>query len=391
METLRIAIITETLPRDRLNLQPWRYLGDLARALQDEGHQVRVIASDSGMTEWNRVPVETEADRGVFRTGRGLRSIVSTRRLDGGLVRLTAGFFFSLRGAPPREPLAGRLAGIFLRPIHSGPDLARRFLDPDLAGEALMDRHHAALFLSRLLGTWPRSPAYVDRYLFLWESDRASAVAAGLPAASSSVVRHPFDPAYLARGPPSLGPRLAGELASVPRRIVFSGPPEATRGADDAIRALRFLPATPRVQLVLLLRDPGTQGLALARRASGPHEALTVRGMATREEMQAVYRMSHAAVFPYRFVRTALPLVALEAAAFGLPVVTTRVHPLRELEGRTGLAFAEPRSPRSIARALQDVLEGGDPAERERKNREWIRSTPGWPDVAREVASAFRA
>jgi len=37
METLRIAIITETLPPAQLNLQPWRYLGRLSRSLQQEG------------------------------------------------------------------------------------------------------------------------------------------------------------------------------------------------------------------------------------------------------------------------------------------------------------------------------------------------------------------
>src|SRR5207247_8724221 len=80
------------------------------------------------------------------------------------------------------------------------------------------------------------------------------------------------------------------------------------------------------------------------KRLGGP-EGHGLRGLLTGEVLRARYRTSHVAVFPYRFVRTGLRLVVLEAVAAGLPVVTTRIHPIRELEGRTGLVFARPRDP----------------------------------------------
>ena len=390
MESLRIAIITETLPQAKVNLQPWRYLGDLAQALQLEGHEASVLTNDTDLTDWNGVRVDRHPRRDDFRSLRGLREQVRLRHLDFGIFRLTAGLFFSASRGPPAIPTEGRLAGIFLRPLHSGRDLAQRFLDPTLVPEIRIDRHHAGMYLSRRLGTWPAAVPLVDQFVFLWESDRQSGISAGLPESASHVVRHPFDPFFLDRRPSSLGPRLSAALPSVPRRVVFSGPPEATRGVDDVMRLARELPADLPTQVVLLLRDPRVPSPTLTRERVGVHERVVVRGLVTRNELRAIYQASHVAVFPYRFVRTGLPLVALEAVAAGLPVVTTRVHPLRELEGRTGLVFANPRDPSDLARAVRSAFDASRRKEILDRNEQWIRSNPDWPAVARSFVSMFR-
>jgi len=389
VETLRLAIITETLPPARLGLQPWRYLGDLAQALRREGHDVRIVTRDPGVADWNGVPVDAGEGESSFRSGHGLQQILQGKRLDGSLFRFTASLFFSMR-EPPRLRPDGRLVGVFLRAVHSGGDLAKRFLDPELAPEIRLDLHHAALFMSRRFGTWPDAVPYVGGYAFLWESDRQTALAAGLPAGSCFVLRHPFDPVFLNREPASLGPGLSAHLSRVSRRVVFAGPPEPSRGAGDLLRAIRRLPEDRPAQAVLLVRDPAYAEPVVTRTRLGVHEAISVRGLVTREDIRAIYQESDVAVFPYRFVRTALPLVPLEAVAAGLPVVTTRVHPLRELEGRTGLVFADPCRPRSIASAIESALDQGRRSELERHNQEWIRASPSWQDVARSYASAIR-
>lgn len=391
METLRIAILTENLPPARLNLQPWRYLGDLAQALQALGHIVSVVTGEGELQEWNGVRVEGHAPVSDFRSASTLRALVAARGFDAGIFRLTAGLFFSLRREPRQGPSAGRLAGVFLRPLHGGRDLARRFLDPRLVPEVRLDAHHPAMFASRLLGTWPLAPSFVNHFVFLWESDLRCATAAGLPADSCSVVSHPFDPFFQEVGPSNLGPRLSDILSPSPRRIVFSGPPEEARGIHEVLRLPHVLPREPRVQVVLLLRDGAYAVPSATRTRIGPHELLIVRGLVTRDELRAVYRQSHVAVFPYRFVRTGLPLVALEAAAAGLPVVTTRVHPIRELEGRTGLVFANARDPRDLARAIQSTFEDERVHAIRRRNAEWIRSTPDWRAVARAFVTVLRA
>ena len=390
METLRIAILTETLPPESLKLQPWRYLGELARALQAAGHEASALTTEAGVPTWNGVRVDRHPDAIDFRSARRLHRLLETRGYDAGIVRLTASLFFSLHREPGTPPSKGRLIGIFLRPLHNGWDLARRFSDPTLVPEIRLDLHHAGLYASRRIGTWADPPPYVNDYAFLWENDRATGISAGLPAGSCHVVRHPFDPFFLDRRATGLGSRLSGAFGPVPRRVVFSGPPEATRGTRDVVQLPRVLPRDPPTQVVLLLRDGRFPTPVVKRKRIGVHEVLGVHGLITREELRAVYRTSHVAVFPYRFVRTGLPLVVLEAVAAGLPVVTTRVHPIRELEGRTGLVFARPRNPPDIARAIESAFDAAQRAAVVRKNDEWIRTTPDWSTVAKTFVSFVR-
>ena len=387
METLRIAIVTETLPPAQLNLQPWRYLGDLAGALAAAGHETSLVTSTEGVQRWNGVPVERLTERHDYRSAPLLRNMLRTRRFDIGVCRLTAGLFFSMRRRPPRGGFGGRLIGIFLRPLHSGRDLTKRFLDPTLAAEIRHDRHHAAMYASRLLGTWSNAPAYVDRYVFLWDTDRQCGTAAGLPPSSCAVIRHPFNPFFLERGPLDPSPRLGGIVSPARRRVVFTGPPEGSRGVGDMLRLPHYLPRDPATQVILLLRDGTNPEPVTTRTRVGAHELVVVRGLLSREELRTAYRVSQVAVFPYRFVRTGLPLVALEAVATGLPVVTTRVHPIRELEGRTGLVFADPANPRNLARAVQELLDEATQERVLRTNRQWIQTSPDWQSVAKTFVS----
>jgi glycosyltransferase involved in cell wall biosynthesis len=139
--------------------------------------------------------------------------------------------------------------------------------------------------------------------------------------------------------------------------------------------------------VVLFLRDRRFSDPRVERTRIGSHELLVVRGLLSRQELRAAYRASDLAVFPYRFVRTGLPLVALEAVATGLPVVTTRVHPIRELEGRTGLVFAEPRDPSDLATRIREVFENDALNGIRRRNEEWIRTSPDWKAAARTFVS----
>ncbi len=381
--------MTETLPTARLNLQPWRYLHDLAQAMQAVGHEPFVVTSTRELARWDGIPVEHHPIPGDFRTGDGIRRILQSRQADSGLCRMTATIFFR-RARGQRRAFDGRLAGVFLRPLHDGSDLARRFLDPTLASEIRLDVHHAGLYVSRRLGTWPESTSNFDEFVFLWESDRLCAVSAGLPERICSLVRHPFDPFFRQADSSGLGPRLADRIEPSTRRVIFAGPPEATRGVQDALRLPSALRSNEPTQLLVFLREPRIPEPIVSKMRSGRHTTYVVRGLISRQELRSAYQASQVAVFPYRFVRTALPLVILEAVASGIPVVTTRVHPIRELEGRTGLVFASPRDPPGLASAVESVFDEGQQEAIQRRNREWIQTTPDWPLVAARLVSILR-
>src|SRR2546428_3853577 len=135
-----IAIITETRPPAELNLQPWRYLGDLAQALRVDGHETSVMTSELGPRSWNGVPVKWHRNRSDFRSAPALRRVLQTEGFDIRVCRLTAGLFFSMRPAGPKGSFPGRINRIFLRPLYDAGEPATLFLDPPFAAEIPHDR-----------------------------------------------------------------------------------------------------------------------------------------------------------------------------------------------------------------------------------------------------------
>jgi len=388
LETLRIGIIVRSFPLDRLNLQPWRYLTELARALRDVGHEVRFVIGARGIESWEGIPVARHDSLREFEEADGLRRLAVAHSLDGGICRLTASLFSSMRPEAQNPSGGARLVGVLLRSLHTGPDLLRRFLDPSLVPEMGLDLHHIAMFLSRQRRTWRLAPQYFRGAVFLWEGDRALGAAAGLTPRFCRTLPVPFDAFWLDRRAEGTS-TLLERIPTSERRVVFAGPPEASRGVRDVLRLPAVLSRERATQILALLRDPRLAEPSIATRSVGPHTLVVVRGMVSREEMRAIYHTCHAAVFPYRWVRTGFPLVIPEAVAAGLPVVTTRVHPFRGLEGRSGLVFAGRGDVRGLASAVDRVLSERERGAIERANAEWIRRTPGWPDVARGYVEAM--
>src|SRR5947208_16308333 len=108
MDTLRVAILTEALPPESLNLQPWRYLGALARALQAAGHEASALTTEAGVPICNGVRVDPHPDAIDFRSARRLHRLLEIRGYEARLVGLTASLFFSL----PREQVPPPLQGL---------------------------------------------------------------------------------------------------------------------------------------------------------------------------------------------------------------------------------------------------------------------------------------
>jgi len=99
-----------------------------------------------------------------------------------------------------------------------------------------------------------------------------------------------------------------------------------------------------------------------------------VHWLGVTRDVQLVYQLADALVFPSRY--EAFPLVTLEAAASGLPILATPVNGVRELvrDGESGFLIS--REPHVIAERL--ALLGADPALRARIGA-----------AAREAALAF--
>ncbi len=131
------------------------------------------------------------------------------------------------------------------------------------------------------------------------------------------------------------------------KAIVFVGRNFVPKGGVDLLEAFR------RVR-----RDHPDAELWIVS-ASGPAdlpEGAVFHGLVGKDELRRLY--SRASVFALPTLREAFGLSLVEAMAFSLPVVATRIEAIPEIvsDGETGI-LVPPRDPAALARALSALLD----------------------------------
>jgi glycosyltransferase involved in cell wall biosynthesis len=141
---------------------------------------------------------------------------------------------------------------------------------------------------------------------------------------------------------------------------VFVGGDWARKGVDIAIAAVGEARRSHDTVVTLWIIGPGD---VERYRASARHEGVEgrVHFFGRRSDTERFYRAADAFLLPSLY--EAFPLVALEAAACGLPIVATRLNGIEELEA-AGAALTSKRSAASLAAALSQL--GSDRNLRER-------------------------
>lgn len=296
-----------------------RYLADLARWLEDAGHDVEVVTG-SGRRLWRRA-------------ARGALSPVDTFGLSA-WAPLVRGRHDVVHALVPSAALAARLAGCRTVYTHLGLPTAEHF------------------------GRRPQ-----DRRLFALAVQRSTAVTA-LSAAAAAAVRSlaPADVRVLPPGvrldafPPDLTPRTG------PPRLLF--PADASdprKGLGTALAALDLL-LDRRPDARLVLAGPGDPSAALAAASDRARAATDVVGTGELADVPDRYRAATVTVLPSRY--EAFGLVLVESLASGTPAVATAEGGPAEilddpLTGRT----AAPADPADLATALDRVVSlAADPA-----------------------------
>ncbi|QLL09044.1 glycosyltransferase family 4 protein [Mycobacterium vicinigordonae] len=177
-----------------------------------------------------------------------------------------------------------------------------------------------------------------------------------------------------------------------PAELLYVGRLEYEKGVHDAIAALarvrRIHPGT-----TLTVAGDGTQQEFLAGQAR-KHKVLKATrfvGHLHHDELLAALHRADAAVLPSHY--EPFGLAALEAAAAGIPLVTSNTGGLGEavIDGVTGVS-CPPRDVAALAQAVRTVLD--DPAaaqRRARAARDRLTSDFDWQTVADETAQVYLA
>ena len=199
-----------------------------------------------------------------------------------------------------------------------------------------------------------------------------------------------FSPGDRAQARRALGLPLAGQL------LVFVGRIQPLKGADVALRSLAALDARglTGVRLILVGGPSGPRGggEVLALRALvgclGLEDRVSFVPPQPHEALSSFYRAADCCVVPSR--SESFGLVALEAAACGVPVVASDVGGLSTLveDGRTGFLVPD-GTVASFADRIAAVL--GDPAVARRLGRAAAARarTYTWPVAADRLAQLY--
>jgi glycogen(starch) synthase len=177
-----------------------------------------------------------------------------------------------------------------------------------------------------------------------------------------------------------------------PAQLLYLGRLEHEKGIHDAIAAL------PRIRrthpgTTLTIAGGGTQQHWLVEQARKHKvlKAVTFVGPRDHEELVRLLHTADAAVLPSHY--EPFGIVALEAAATGIPLITSNVGGLGEavINGQTGMSFA-PRDIAGLAAAVRVVLDDPDAAQqRAIAARDRLTSDFDWHTVAGETAQVYLA
>ena len=210
-------------------------------------------------------------------------------------------------------------------------------------------RHAAQLWIERRVFADPRQTILCNSQLV--REQIASRY--GVPAARLVVIRNGVD---LVRFHPDRrgaeGARLRGELGAGSRTAwLFAGSGFPRKGLDAALGAL----AASRDRDAILWvagRDDPTPWQKVARRLGLEDR---VRFLGPRRDVEALYAAADGLLLPTRY--DAFANVCLEAAAAGLPVVTSGANGAAEIARDAGIVVEDPDDVMGFARALDRLAE----------------------------------
>lgn len=175
-----------------------------------------------------------------------------------------------------------------------------------------------------------------------------------------------------------------------PRYVLAVGRLVGRKGFDTAIAAMvRLAERHPDVRLVFAGDGPDRQALQDRAKASRAAQQIVFLGTVTGAAKVALYQSSLMTIVP-SVDEDNMPLVVLEAMACGRPVVGSRLGGIPDfvIPGQTG-ALAEPGDAKSLADAIESVLDHPEREELSRNCRE-LAMAHDWSQIAERYVDLFQ-
>jgi glycogen(starch) synthase len=177
-----------------------------------------------------------------------------------------------------------------------------------------------------------------------------------------------------------------------PAHLMYLGRLEYEKGIHDLIAALHRIRRThPGTTLTIAGTGTQEQWLTEQARKHKVLKATTFVGHLDHEQLVRLLHTADAAVLPSHY--EPFGIVALEAAATGIPLVTSNVGGLGEavINGQTGVSYA-PHDIAGLANAVRTVLDNPDAAQHMAiAARDRLTSDFDWGAIADGTAQVYMA
>ena len=185
--------------------------------------------------------------------------------------------------------------------------------------------------------------------------------------------------------------RPAQQVPQGPIHIVIARNLEHIYGIDIAIRAVAILRArTADVRVSIAGEGPQRQSLERLAAEEGLASCVRFTGSLDPTGIAALYREAHIALNPSRADNA--PNSLLEAAACGLPIVSTNVGGIPYLVEHMRTAWlVPPEDPHAMAEGISRVLNDSSLREALRTNGLALARSCSWSEIGRQWIDLYRA
>jgi glycogen synthase len=195
-------------------------------------------------------------------------------------------------------------------------------------------------------------------------------------------------PARLKAGLAEFRTWWAGEQEKI---VLFVGRMVREKGADVLIEAMpRVIAGWPNVKFVLV-GGGSSQHLWARAHASGVGDRLHIPGYVSEEDLVRLYGVADVAVFPSLY--EPFGIVALEAMATGVPVITSDIGGFKEVvrSGENGL-HTWANNADSLAWGILEVLRNPQAAQaRAARAEKEVRKDFTWEKIAAQTRTVYQA
>jgi glycogen(starch) synthase len=177
--------------------------------------------------------------------------------------------------------------------------------------------------------------------------------------------------------------------APAERIVLFVGRLVREKGVEVLIDALPAVVAAHPEAKFVVAGGGDYEGLAARARSNGVEHKVAFTGFLPEADLPRMYKVAEVAVFPSLY--EPFGIVALEAMAAGVPVVTSDIGGFREVvrHGQTGL-HTWANNADSLAWGLGLVLSDARLAARLRRNgRKQVEEHFGWEAIARQTRAVY--